>query len=207
VNREPATLIILAGGEAKRMGFPKHQLVVDGGRVLDTLHDRLSPLFVETLVAGRDIEDPPPGARLVKDLYTLRAALVGIHAGLAASMTDLTFVIGCDMPFVKPALVEYLLSQADGFDAVIPVVRGYHEPLCAAYRKSCLNSIERLIERGVLKISAVYPLVETREIPEPELKPFDPELRSIANLNEPSTINRSPRFLLDGLCSIPRRER
>ncbi|MBU0595510.1 molybdenum cofactor guanylyltransferase, partial [Candidatus Bipolaricaulota bacterium] len=137
MSREPATLIILAGGEAKRLGFPKHQLIVDGRRVIDTLHERLSPRFVETIVVGREIEDLPPDVRLVHDLYHIRSPLVGIHAGLTASTTDLTFVVACDMPTVEPSLVAHLLDQSSGFDVVVPVVRGYYEPLCAVYRRTC----------------------------------------------------------------------
>ena len=183
MSREPATLIILAGGEAKRMGFPKHQLVVDGRRVLNVLHERLAPLFVETLIVGQDIEDLPTGTRLVEDLYNIRAALVGIHAGLTASTTDLTFVVACDMPLVEPALVEYLLNQTHGFDVVVPIVRGYHEPLCAAYRRTCLEPIEGLIEVNVLKVSDCFAHVTLRAVPEEELRQLDLKFHSFVNIN------------------------
>lgn len=189
MSREPATLIILAGGEAKRMGFPKHQLTIDGRRVIDTLHERLSPLFVETIVVGRGIRNLPPGVRLVEDLYDVRAALVGIHAGLTASTTDVTFVVACDMPYVAPALVEYLLSCAAGIDIVVPVVRGYYEPLCGAYRRTCLEPAEELIDRGVLKVSDLYHLVEVQEVAERQIQQYDPELQAFVNLNVPATAN------------------
>jgi len=183
MSREPATLIILAGGESKRMGFPKHQLVVDGRRVIDTLHDRLSHLFVETIVVGRNIGDLPPGARLVEDLYDIRAALVGIHAGLTASTTDLTFVVACDMPYVEPALVEYLLDQAEGYDVVVPVVRGYYEPLCAAYRRTCIPVIDQMIRERQLKAISPFPHIRLREVREEEISRLDPRLVSFTNVN------------------------
>jgi molybdopterin-guanine dinucleotide biosynthesis protein A len=188
VTHEPATLIVLAGGEAKRLGFPKHRLTVDGERILDRLCGRLGPLFVETVVIGRDLGGLSPGARAAEDRYAVRSPLVGIHAGLMASSTDLAFVVACDMPYVKPALVEFLLSQAEGVDVVVPVVRGYYEPLCAVYRKTCLAAIKGLIERGVLKVSELYPLVEAREVGEREALQYDPQLRSFANLNVPTEI-------------------
>jgi len=184
VSGEPATLIILVGGEAKRMGFPKHQLMVDGMRVLDELHDRLSHLFVETIVAGRDVANSPPGARIAEDRFEVRSPLVGIHAGLTASLTNLTFVVACDMPYVEPSLVEYLLSRAESVnDVVIPIVRSYYEPLCAVYRRTCLEPIERLIGEGMLKVSELYRLVKVQEISEEQLRQYDAELQSFVNLN------------------------
>jgi len=82
--------------------------------------------------------------------------------------------------------VEFLLEQATGADAVVPVVRGYYEPLCAVYRRTCIAPIEDLIERGVLKVSALYEPVRLREVGEELVLQHDPELRSFTNLNVPS---------------------
>ena len=183
MTREPATLIILAGGESKRMGFPKCELTIQGRDVLAHLHGRLGGLFFETTVVGRDVSSAPSGVRVVEDQYGERGALVGIHGGLAASRTDLTFIVACDMPYVEPKLVEHLLSQAEGFDVVVPVVRGYYEPLCAVYRTTCSKAVAELIEGDVLKIAELYPLMRVREVPEEALLRFDPGLRSIVNLN------------------------
>ncbi len=191
VSREPATLIVLAGGEAKRLGFPKHRITVDGEHVIDRLCRRLGPLFAETVVVGRDIDGLPEGIRTTDDRYAVRSPLVGIHAGLAASRTDLAFVTACDMPHVEPALVEFLLTRADDVDAVVPVVRGYYEPLCAVYRQTCIRPIEQLIEEGTLKVSALYDSVRLREIGEPQVYAHDPDLRSLVNLNAPEAIRNT----------------
>lgn len=193
MSREPATLIILVGGEAKRMGFPKHQLMVDGMRVLDELHDRLSHLFVETIIVGSNVANPPAGARIAEDRFAVRSPLVGIHAGLTEAATDLTFVVACDMPYVEPALVEYLLTQTKGADVAVPVVRGYYEPLCAVYRRTCLEPVERLIGQGMLKVSELYRLVAVQEISEEHIRQYDTELRSFVNLNASTTIKAAAR--------------
>lgn len=191
MSREPATLIILAGGEAKRMGFPKHQLMVDGMRVLDELQNRLAHLFVETLVAGRDVTNPPPGVRVAEDRFAVRSPLVGIHAGLTASLTNLAFVLACDMPYVEASLVEYLLSRSESVNIVVPIARGYYEPLCAVYRRTCLEPIERLIGQGTLKVSELYSLVRVQEISEKQLRQYDSKLQSFVNLNTSITTKAS----------------
>ena len=101
------------------------------------------------------------------------------------------------MPYVVPKLVAHLLSRSGGVDVVVPIVRGYVEPLCAAYRCTCLRSIEELIECGVLKVSGLYQLVNVHEVGESQVRQHDPELRSFVNLNGPvairSTQQRSHR--------------
>lgn len=195
VTREPATLIILAGGESKRMGFPKHRLDVDGRNILTHLLERLGGLFVETVAVGRGIASAPEGVRIAQDQYSERGALVGIHGGLSASRTGLTFVVACDMPYVEPSLVEYLLSQSEGADIVVPVVRGYYEPLCAVYRTTCIEHAAELIESDVMKIVKLYPLVRVHEATEQEICRLDPELRSFVNLNAPTQTNLTPGLL------------
>ena len=192
MSREPATLIILAGGEATRLGFPKHRLMVDGERVIDRLYRRLGPLLAETIVVGRGLDGLPDGVRTTDDRYAVRSPLVGIHAGLTASRTDLAFVTACDMPHVEPTLVEFLLTQAEGVGTVVPVVRGCYEPLCAVYRRSCIAPIDDLIERGILKVSSLYDLVHVHEIAESHVRRHDPTLRSFVNLNVPSHVDVPP---------------
>ena len=183
MSREPATLIILAGGESKRMGFPKHRLHIDGVDVLSHLRRRLGHLLDEILVAGRDLTDIPQGLRDTEDRYVIRSPLVGIHAGLADARTDVGLVIACDMPHVEPTLVEYILASAQDHDVAVPIVRDYYEPLCAAYRKACIRPIAEMLSAWDLKVSNLYQRVATRTLPQKEILLCDPGLRSFVNLN------------------------
>ncbi|MFC2095124.1 molybdenum cofactor guanylyltransferase [Candidatus Bipolaricaulota bacterium] len=185
MRHEEATLIILAGGEGRRMGFPKHELALGETNILERIHQRLGNLFDETIIIGRELGSPSGGIRTAQDCYQERGALVGIHAGLSASQTDLAFVVACDMPFVERRLVSHLLGLAADVDIVVPIIRGYNEPLCAAYRTTCLPPIERSIEAGILKIIRFYSEVRVCEIPEHVIRQFDPNLRSFVNLNTP----------------------
>ena len=183
---EGATLIILAGGESKRMGRPKHLLPKPrGGTVLEHLIARLSPMFTETLVVGRNLMSPSGNVRVVEDLYLARSPLIGIYSGLLAAKTDLSFVVACDMPFVRSSLVEHILSRSSGADVCVPIVNGYYEPLCAAYRRTAIPAIAEAIGRGTLKVTAPYDDLNPRTISEDELRRFDRDLVSFTNLNVP----------------------
>ena len=183
MSREPASLIILAGGESRRMGFPKHRLQIEGRDVISHLFARLGGCFIETLVAGRTAMRLPTGTRFAEDRYTVRSPLVGIHAGLSESQTDLAFVIACDMPYIQPRLVLDLVSNVRGFDVAVPQVGEYLEPLCAVYRKTCLPSIEKMLSRHELKVSDLYSRVRTHRLTEPWVRRRDRGLASFTNVN------------------------
>ena len=183
--REKATLILLAGGESKRMGQPKYLLSTSRGTVIDHLHACLSPSFSETLLVGRELSHELPELRTVEDLHPARSPLVGIYSGLAAAQTDLCFVLACDMPFVQSRLVEELLSRAFDADVVVPIVRGYYEPLCAVYRKSAIPVIATALERNELKVTRIYEYLRLCAVPEEEIRVLDPDLSSFINLNTP----------------------
>ena len=186
---EAATLIVLAGGQSKRMGRPKHLLSTPSGEtIMEHLVARLSPLFLETLIVGRNLLATSGDVRVVDDLHLAHSPLVGIYSGLLATKTDLSFVVACDMPFVRKALVEYILEEASNVDVCVPMVNGYYEPLCAVYRRSAIPAITEAIEHGAFKVTAPYDDLKVRRISEAEVRCFDPDLVSFTNLNVPQQL-------------------
>jgi len=186
--KQEATLIILAGGESQRMGQPKHLLPTSGGTVIGHLIAKLSSLFVETLVVGGGLQLAGEGFRTVEDARPEQCPLVGIYSGLCAAKTDLAFVLACDLPFVKPELVQHLLSCAHEADIVVPIVNGYYEPLCAVYRRTANPVIQETLDQGARKITEIYDRLCLKKVAEPDIRRFDPELSSFVNLNTPGDL-------------------
>lgn len=177
--------MILSGGESQRMGRPKHALRINGRTIIEHINNNLRQLFVETLLVGRDLPCKPQGVRFVEDTHNVKSPLAGIHSGLGAAQTDLCFVVACDMPYVMPDLVDLLLRRSTNVDVCVPVAAGFFEPLCAAYRRSALPSIELAIRDRHLKVSALYSKLRTNTISEEEVRSVDPLLVSFRNLNTP----------------------
>jgi molybdopterin-guanine dinucleotide biosynthesis protein A len=195
VRREGATLVLLVGGESRRMGFPKHRLRTSHGTLVEILQRRLSSLFIETLVVGRKLPvENKEGLRIVEDVLSVRGALVGIYSGLSEAKSDLCFILACDMPFVTVPLVSYLLSQASDVDVVVPVVRGYYEPLCAVYRRTAIEAIRTSLHGGELKVTGIYKRLRVLEVSQSEIERFDPELLSFVNLNTPRELELLARL-------------
>lgn len=147
-----ATLLILAGGESRRMGRPKALLPVGDTTLIEWVTARLAPTFDHLLVAGRDQTHLPCGLcrYLVPDIHPGAGPLAGVEAGLAATPHDTVLAIACDMPEVTPALARRLVAAAaaGGVDAALPRVRGEPQPACAAYRRSAAHPIANALNAG-----------------------------------------------------------
>jgi len=183
-----ATLVILAGGAARRMGQPKHLLPTSRGALVEHIAERLSPSFAETLLVGRDPTRAPKGVRFVEDVRPERSPLVGIYSALLSLETPICLVIGCDMPFVVPDLAQALVALSPDADVVVPKVGGFYEPLLAVYRQSCVPAIECALAKGLFRITSIYSELRIREVPEGVVRAIDPDLVSFTNLNTPKQL-------------------
>lgn len=105
-----ATLVVLAGGDSRRMGRPKALLPVGRTTLIEWLVDRLAPAFAHLAVAAREPGRLPPRLRphLAPDLHAGAGPLAGVEAGLAVSPHDVVVAVACDMPRVTADLLRRL---------------------------------------------------------------------------------------------------
>ena len=199
-QRQPLSLLILAGGKSTRMGQDKAWLMLDGRPLVMRVIDRVVQLVDEVIVSTNQsdafdawLPSLTLPACTVADRYPGVGPLAGLHAGLLAARSDLVLALATDMPFVNPTLIRFLADLATGsdVDAVVPRVPSPEtgqiglEPLHAIYRKSCLPAIEDCLRADQRRVVSFLDQVRLRVISSEEILPFDPLLRSFANLNTP----------------------
>ena len=68
---------------------------------------------------------------------------------------------------------------------IIPRLKGLTEPLHALYSRHCLEPIEQLLIQGGGRIISFFPHVRVRYVEEAEVDHFDPQHRSLFNINTP----------------------
>jgi molybdopterin-guanine dinucleotide biosynthesis protein A len=180
--------IVLAGGKSQRMGADKAFLEVGGiptvQRVLDVLELLSDDLVIVT--NSRERYEGLPG-RLVSDVYRGKGALDGIYSGLLAARHDYAIVVACDMPFLNPRLLRYLVGLAAGYDVVVPDLGDRRlETTHAVYAKTCLGPIKQLLLADQLKIIKLFPLVRVRYVGREEMLKIAPRLLSFSNMNTPA---------------------
>lgn len=102
------------------------------------------------------------GYPVVQDIFPVGAPLAGIHAGLTVSPNPWNLVLTCDMPYVSPELIRYLISQLPALEKIlVPRHDGFSEPLCGFWHRDVLPEVEDLLNAG--KYS---PLELIRDYPE-----------------------------------------
>ena len=168
-----ATLLLLAGGESKRMGQPKALLPVGAITLVEWLAQRLGGSFDEVLVSANDPQLVPRGLRMVRDRRAGHLGpLAGIEAGLAAAGNEAVVAVACDMPHVTPALARQLVDLSDGHDAAVPRLGGRPEPALACYRQTAAWAIGEALDMGRLKAAAALDHLDVAWLDDADRKLF-----------------------------------
>jgi molybdopterin-guanine dinucleotide biosynthesis protein A len=125
------------------------------------------------------------------DAYPGTGTLGGIATGLQ-QIDGWAIVVACDLPLISPTVVALLArfaAEPDAthyrWDAIVPVVEGYAEPLHALYHRRCLPAIESQLAQGQRRVISFMSDVRTRYVMEAELRAVDPRLHSFVNANTP----------------------
>lgn len=189
------TAIVLAGGKGDRLGRDKTLEPIGKDTMLQRVVDRLSLVcedIVIVIAPGQRKPSLSTEARVAVDLYPGKGALGGIYTGLETSESFYNLVVACDMPFLNPSLLRYIIRVSPGFDAVVPRDKeGRLEPLHALYSKNCLPPIYRQIQEDKLKIDGFIGQVKVRYVEESEIGEIDPERLSFFNINTVDDLARA----------------
>jgi molybdenum cofactor guanylyltransferase len=137
------------------------------------------------ILAGAEARYAGYGAAVQTDLVRDAGPLGGVHAGLENLGAPFGLFLGVDTPLVPPSLLAALVAAAAGFDAVVPVVGGRPEPLCAVYGRSCLHPVQRRLAAGERKMTCFWPDVRVRTVADDELAAFGDPREMFRNLNTP----------------------
>ncbi|GAA0895875.1 hypothetical protein GCM10009559_53110 [Pseudonocardia zijingensis] len=199
VGLSDAAGVVLAGGRSSRMGRPKAALEWHGS----TLLHRTTALLARTVggpvvvvaAPGQELPELPQGVEVVADPVEGLGPMRGLATGLGAlaGQAPAAFVCSTDLPFLHPALVRRVLRGFDpDVDVVLPVARGYRQPLAAGYRTALAGLVEELLAEGDLRPGMLFrhcrvtQLDDDALLADAELAKVDPDLDSLVNVNEPA---------------------
>jgi molybdopterin-guanine dinucleotide biosynthesis protein A len=165
-NMSEVTGIILAGGVSKRLSYRNKALLKIGGesvieRVIGALSRATESILLITN-SPRELEHL--GLPMFGDILPGSGSLGGIYTGLKVSKTHHNLIVACDMPFVRPHLLTFLINQKKNYDVVVPVTPDGHHPACAIYSKNCIEPIEAQIKAGDLRIADFFPHVKVNRM-------------------------------------------
>jgi len=196
-TQQPITGVILAGGKSSRMGQNKALMPLGGKRLVDRAVEVMRSVFDDLLMVTNTPDVYAElGMPMVPDVWPEKGSLGGVYSAIYHVATPYCLVVACDMPFLRAAVLRYLITQmAGGYDVVVPDVLGELQTLHAIYSKACLQPIERRLETNRLRIVGFFPDVRVRTVTASELEPYDPELLAFQNLNTPEEFQAAEQRL------------
>lgn len=203
-NNNELGVLILAGGQSQRMGMDKALLPFEGRTFIECLVEQCCRMSGHVVIStgqkkGRgqghslrerfESSDAFRGVIWVEDEHQDKGPLAGIEVGLRAlePVCRFGFVIGCDVPVLKPRLVQELLRLAAQHDcrAVTPVDGERTYGMTAVYKTDSWPVASELIGQDSLRVSLLADRLSARRVELDDLREFDPELVSFLNINQP----------------------
>jgi molybdopterin-guanine dinucleotide biosynthesis protein A len=139
----PALAAVLAGGRGSRLGGAKATADLAGRPLISYPLAALAAAGIEAFVVAKpstDLRGRPVVAEPEQPIHPL----AGIVAALRHADRPLV-VLGCDFPFVPPALLRELAAAAGPL--VVPAPDGEPQPLVARWSPALLPRLEAALAR------------------------------------------------------------
>lgn len=180
-----ASAIVLCGGRSTRMGRDKASLPFGDETLLDRTIRLLETVTSDIVVVAREGQVVPSAHQVVRDPVEGLGPLAGLAVGLRAIRGDRAFVAACDMPFLRPSLVERVIALSDGYEAAVPHIGGVLMTTCAVYGRGLAERADELIALGRRRLVDLVEHAHARLISDVELRAVDRTLESFRNCNTP----------------------
>lgn len=218
--------VILAGGRSTRFGDADKAVADLAGtpmirRVADRLTDSVDELVVncrpdqQAAIESAMVGYPLPVCYAFDENLD-RGPMAGIRDGLREASGEYAFVVACDMPFVDPAVVEYLFDRASGaieppagnddvgsppYGAAVPRLGdGWYQTTQAVFAPGPMaDACDAALDRGERKILAPLDHLSYAVVSETELAgvvDFDDEWGTFDNVNTRDEFEAAERRIL-----------
>jgi len=188
--RSQRAALIVCGGESRRMGQSKPHLPFGNETMLQRVVRIVSPTVEEVVLLTSKVQELPllPFDYVVlPDRVEQQGPAAALYEGLkhVAGWADAAIVLGCDLPLVTQASIEFLFDELGSHDAVMPRHEGFPQPLAAAYAVQAMETFENVLASGNQKLLACIEPLDTRWIEAHELRALDPNVGLLKNVNTP----------------------
>lgn len=184
-------VVILAGGEASRMGGDKPLRRLDGERLIDRALRQARRWSDDVRVALREPDQVPAvDAPVLIDAADVWGPMAGLTTALQLARSESishVLTLPCDMPFLPPDMSERLADAiGDNFAAMAVSGKQLH-PVCALWRVEVLDALPDYRAAGRRSLKGLAATVGMVTVDWPE--------DAFANVNTPEELAEAERRL------------
>ncbi len=188
---------VLAGGQSRRMGQNKANLLLGGKTLVHRAALALSAIADQVYVVG-NLTNENTSLPIIHDdpvVGNARGAIVGLYTALLNAKTEWVAVLACDLPFVTGELLARMVTflprvadaPNDSIDAVFAEQSdGRKQPLCGLYRRdTCLPELDKMLAEDDWRLQQLRLRLSTRLISFSEITDIPGAEFLFHNLNTP----------------------
>ncbi len=195
------TGVILAGGRSTRFGDrDKAVAELAGTPMIRRVGDRIAPAVDELVINCRAdqlsaieaaFDSAPMEPTFAIDETPDQGPVAGIRNGLRAATGEFAFVVACDMPFVDPTLISFLLEcvtasgrDRDSYDAAVPRLDNqWFQTTQALYHTTAMaDACDHALEAGNFRVLDPLMALDVLTVDEPTLRDHV-AMESFENIN------------------------
>src|SRR5262249_50146252 len=181
---------------SSRMGQSKALMSLGGKRLVDRVVEVMRNVFDDLLMVTNTPDVYADlGVPMVHDVWPEKGSLGGVYSAIYHVATPYCLVVACDMPFLRTAVLRYLITQIADSGVAVSDVLGELQRLHAISSKACWHPIEYRLAMNRLRIAGLFSGVRVRTVTASELEPYDPELLAFQNLNAPEEFQAAEQRL------------
>ncbi|MDH5767639.1 MAG: molybdenum cofactor guanylyltransferase [Nitrospirota bacterium] len=196
--------LILAGGENKRLSSIKGFIEINGRKIIESTLELLNKIFERVIISTNTPELYfYLGVPMVGDIMKYKGPMTGILSALLSLKAPEIFVTACDMPFINPELVRYIVDRWEevasdtlhpsgkkNWDGIIPLFDKRPQPLLGIYSKEITFRMEESIKNGQVGLRKFLQKINIFYIKEEEVRAIDPKGKSFVNINTPEDFKK-----------------
>jgi len=193
---------VLAGGGSTRFGRDKALAEIDGKPMVLRMRELLAKVTGGVKVVAASHKYGDLGISALADQWPGEGPLGGIITALRATEksgngVEWNLLVGCDMPFLTREWLNYLVQRSVGSGAEVVVPRSPKglEPLCACWRSTGTETLQRTFDNGVRKVTEAMKQLPMEIIDESDWKRFDSAGRLFWNMNTAVDYDEAKKIL------------
>jgi molybdenum cofactor guanylyltransferase len=192
---------VLAGGGSTRFGRDKALAELDGKPMVSRMRELLAKVTGGANVVAAPRKYSSLDVSTLTDRWPGEGPLGGIITALMATAesggAEWNLIVGCDMPFLTREWLRYLVERALASPAEVVVPRSATgpEPLCACWRSSGTETLQRAFDSGIRKVTEAMKQLQMEVIDESDWKRFDSAGRLFWNMNTVADYNEAKKLL------------
>lgn len=185
-SKEKINGYIIAGGKSSRMGSDKGLLLLHNKPIILHVIENLKQSVNELVIISNINEYQEFGFPVIPDLIKEKGPAGGIHSALSHSTVNRNFIVSCDMPFINPHTINFMIENSALDQITLPIRLNKIETLFGVYTTDCLPKWGELIQQGNTKLQEMVRNFKLNIIEVEKIIEFDKN--TFLNINTPSEL-------------------